>query len=103
MQSKPCTTAIMSQDVVLDRIKSGLSPGKPDKEDKADKFDRSLFTERELDIMALIAKGLANKEISKKLFISEGTIANHITSVLSKTVLSIEPRLRFLSDGEVNK
>ena len=75
------------QDVVLDRIKSGLSPGKPDKEDKADKFDRSLFTERELDIMALIAKGLANKEISKKLFISEGTIANHITSVLSKTGL----------------
>lgn len=92
------------QDVVLDRIKSGLSPGKPDKEDKADKFDRSLFTERELDIMALIAKGLANKEISKKLFISEGTIANHITSVLSKTGLEHRTQIAiFYLTGEVNK
>ncbi|QOT09555.1 response regulator transcription factor [Paenibacillus sp. JNUCC32] len=92
------------QDVVLDKIKSGLSPGKPDKEDKADKFDRGLFTERELDIMALIAKGLANKEISKKLFISEGTIANHITSVLSKTGLEHRTQIAiFYLTGEVNK
>lgn len=92
------------QDVVLDKIKSGLSPGKPGKEDKADKFDRSLFTERELDIMALIAKGLANKEISKKLFISEGTIANHITSVLSKTGLEHRTQIAiFYLTGEVNK
>lgn len=92
------------QDVVLDKIKSGLSPGKPDKADKADKFDRSLFTERELDIMALIAKGLANKEISKKLFISEGTIANHITSVLSKTGLEHRTQIAiFYLTGEVNK
>lgn len=95
------------QDVVLDKIKSGLSPGNPDKTDKADKadkFDRSLFTERELDIMALIAKGLANKEISKKLFISEGTIANHITSILSKTGLEHRTQIAiFYLTGEVNK
>lgn len=89
------------QDVVLDKIKSGL---KPDKEDSGTKFDRSLFTERELDIMALIAKGLANKEISKKLFISEGTIANHITSVLSKTGLEHRTQIAiFYLTGEVNK
>lgn len=50
-------------------------------------IDRSLFTERELDIMAHIAKGLSNKEISKRLFISEGTTANYITSILNKTGL----------------
>ncbi len=89
------------QDVVLDKIKSGL---KPDKEDSGTKFDRSLFTERELDIMALIAKGLANKEISKKLFISEGTIANHITSILSKTGLEHRTQIAiFYLTGEVNK
>ncbi|MEB9737992.1 LuxR C-terminal-related transcriptional regulator, partial [Bacillus cereus] len=38
-------------------------------------------------IIALIAKGFSNKEISKQLFISEGTIANYITSVLGKTGL----------------
>uniref|UniRef100_UPI00403EDC0C response regulator transcription factor n=1 Tax=Paenibacillus sp. FSL W8-0194 TaxID=2921711 RepID=UPI00403EDC0C len=51
-------------------------------------FDRSLFTERELEVMSLIAQGLSNKEISKELFISEGTTANYITSILNKTALS---------------
>ena len=34
--------------------------------------------------MSLIAKGYSNKEISKQLFISEGTVANYITSILGK-------------------
>lgn len=70
------------QDVVLDKIKSNLTDSKPES-----KVDTSLFTERELDIMGLIAKGLSNKEISKQLYISEGTIANYITSILGKTGL----------------
>ena len=51
------------------------------------KIDTSLFTERELNIMEAIADGLTNKEISKKLFISEGTVKNYITSILDKTDL----------------
>ncbi|WP_068784915.1 response regulator transcription factor [Paenibacillus phocaensis] len=45
------------------------------------------FTERELEVMARIAKGLSNKEIAKEIFISEGTVANYITSILNKTGL----------------
>jgi DNA-binding NarL/FixJ family response regulator len=71
------------QDVVLDKIKSSLQGNN----EGNSKMDRSLFTERELDIMALIARGQSNKEISKTLFISEGTIANYITSILGKTGL----------------
>lgn len=71
------------QEVVLDKIKANLAENKPDT-----KLDTSLFTDREMDIMSLIAKGLSNKEISKQLFISEGTIANYITSILGKTGLS---------------
>jgi DNA-binding NarL/FixJ family response regulator len=71
------------QEVVLDKIKANLGENKPES-----KVDSSLFTERELDIMSLIAKGLSNKEISKQLFISEGTIANYITAILGKTGLS---------------
>jgi len=51
-------------------------------------FDRSVFTERELEVMSLIAQGLSNPDISKELFISEGTTANYITSILNKTALS---------------
>ncbi|WP_433944995.1 response regulator [Paenibacillus sp. SN-8-1] len=50
-------------------------------------FDRSPFTDRELDVMSKVAQGLSNKEISKELFISEGTTANYITSILNKTAL----------------
>lgn len=70
------------QDVVLDKIKSNLQESKEET-----KIDTGLFTERELSIIALIAKGFSNKEISKQLFISEGTIANYITSILNKTGL----------------
>lgn len=71
------------QDVVLDKIKSNLVESK----EGESKIDKTLFTERELSIIALIAKGFSNKEISKQLFISEGTIANYITSILGKTGL----------------
>lgn len=47
-------------------------------------FDGSLFTSRELDIIKAISEGLTNKEISEKLFISEGTVKNHISTILEK-------------------
>ncbi|MFD2331746.1 response regulator [Cohnella sp. GCM10020058] len=84
------------QDVVLDKIKAQLAQGATPQTQAAasapsakpgEAIDRSLFTERELDIMQQIARGLSNKEIARKLFISEGTVANYITSVLNKTGL----------------
>ena len=46
-----------------------------------------MFTKRELEIIKEITLGLSNKEISGKLFISEGTVKNYITSILQKTGL----------------
>ncbi len=57
-------------------VGTGLSPS-----------DLERFTERELEVMSRIAKGLSNKEIAKEIFISEGTVANYITSILNKTGL----------------
>ncbi|MDR7077428.1 DNA-binding NarL/FixJ family response regulator [Neobacillus niacini] len=71
------------QDVILEKIKSNLSETKATET----KIDLNLFTEREREIMSLIARGFSNKGISKELFISEGTIANYITSILGKTGL----------------
>ncbi len=51
-------------------------------------FDASEFSERELEIIREVAEGLSNKEIAAKLFISEGTVKNHISGILSKTGLS---------------
>lgn len=51
-------------------------------------FDPSDYTERELEIIKAVAEGLSNKEIAAKLFISEGTVKNYITGILSKEGLS---------------
>jgi DNA-binding NarL/FixJ family response regulator len=44
----------------------------------------SPLTAREIDIISLMAQGCANKQIAGKLNVSEQTIKNHITSILSK-------------------
>lgn len=67
------------QEEVLEKIKYGLSI--------EEKEDLSKFTQREIEIIKEITNGLSNKEISKKLFISEGTVKNYITSILQKTNL----------------
>ena len=54
----------------------------------APKIEKYNFTEREKDIIIAISEGLSNKEISEKLFISEGTIRNYITTILDKTGLN---------------
>lgn len=45
------------------------------------------LTDRECDIIELLAAGMSNKEIAAKLFLSEGTVRNHISIVLDKLEL----------------
>ncbi len=44
----------------------------------------SELSEREIEVLQLIAAGLSNKEIAEKLFIAEGTAKNHVSNILSK-------------------
>lgn len=55
---------------------------------KATGFCEDGYTARELDIIKAVAEGLSNKEIANKLFITEGTVKNYITSILAKENLS---------------
>ncbi|SHK59588.1 response regulator transcription factor [Hespellia stercorisuis] len=45
------------------------------------------ISDRELEIIRLIADGLSNKEIAGKLFLSEGTVRNYLSSILDKLQL----------------
>jgi DNA-binding NarL/FixJ family response regulator len=69
------------QDAAMDKLKQRLaSPPQP-------RIDESIFSEREMEVIKAIAAGQSNKEIAEKLFISEGTVKNHVSSILDKTGL----------------
>ncbi|MDF2485535.1 MAG: Response regulator containing a CheY-like receiver domain and an DNA-binding domain [Herbinix sp.] len=46
-----------------------------------------LLSPREIEIVKLIAEGLSNKEIGETLFVTNGTVRNHISTILGKTGL----------------
>ncbi|HEX6057058.1 MAG TPA: response regulator transcription factor [Intrasporangium sp.] len=42
------------------------------------------LTERELEVLRALAEGLTNREAAARLYLSEGTVKNHVTNVLAK-------------------
>ncbi len=58
---------------------AGMVPAKP-----ADALSESL-SDRELEILQLIAEGLSNPEIAARLFLAEGTVKNYVSTILQKT------------------
>jgi DNA-binding NarL/FixJ family response regulator len=55
------------------------------------------LTEREVEVLRLIAGGLSNREIAESLAVAEGTAKNHVTSILSK--LGVRDRTRAVLRG----
>ncbi|MDF2612260.1 MAG: response regulator [Clostridia bacterium] len=64
-------------------------------------MDAYSLSGRELEIVEQIAEGLSNKEIANKLYISEGTVKNYITSILTKMDLKHRTQIAiaYLSNG----
>jgi len=48
----------------------------------------SRLTEREVDVLRLIARGFNNPDIAAELHLSEGTVRNHVSAILSKLEVS---------------
>ena len=78
----------MIQPAITNKILKGLTQEKP-----AEK--KSVFiglTNRETEILRLMAGGYSNKEIAQALELTEGTIKNHVSNILSK--LDVRDRTR---------
>jgi DNA-binding NarL/FixJ family response regulator len=63
---------------LLDRFAQTL-PG-----DEGPSPELSSLTERELEVLELVARGLSNAELATRLFVSETTVKTHVSSVLRK-------------------
>lgn len=46
------------------------------------------LTDREMDVLKLVAQGMTNQEIAEELVISEGTVRTHVSNILSKLHLA---------------
>ncbi|MGB8829325.1 MAG: response regulator transcription factor [Dehalococcoidales bacterium] len=55
------------------------------------------LTPREIEVLQLLAKGLSNEDISKKLFLSEGTVRNHVSSIVDKLGVSDRTQVAILA------
>jgi DNA-binding NarL/FixJ family response regulator len=55
-------------------------------ENSNDTFDYHQYdiTEKEYEVIQLVAEGFSNKEISQRLFLSEGTVRNYLSTILEK-------------------
>ena len=56
--------------------------------------EKPLLSDREMEIVQLVAQGFHNKEIGKKLFISEQTVKNHLRNIFDK--LGVSDRLELM-------
>ena len=95
----PALQAVMAGQTVLGaEAVANLSLGDEDKRTRKNPADTvprrfQTLTDREREIVALVADGLDNQAIARRLYLSEGTVRNHISAILSKTNLANRTQL----------
>lgn len=79
------------QPAVTERVLKGFTELQTQSKVERDPIQEPL-TQREIEIVRLMAGGYSNKEISRAIFKSEGTIKNHVSNILAK--LNVRDRTR---------
>ncbi len=61
------------------------------------------LTEREREILELVADGMSHKEIAAKLFLSEKTVKHHMTNILQKLHVSNRVQAALLAQNRARQ
>ncbi|WP_458458802.1 response regulator [Pseudobutyrivibrio sp.] len=67
---------------VIDKLPTLMSQNNA--EDNGFDYRKYDISEKEYEVIQLVAEGFSNKEISQKLFLSEGTVRNYLSTILEK-------------------
>jgi DNA-binding NarL/FixJ family response regulator len=67
--------AFVQPEIASRVLRELIGPQKPPYED---------ITDREHDVLVLLAQGLTNREIAEQLVVTEGTVKNHVSNILAK-------------------
>jgi DNA-binding CsgD family transcriptional regulator len=70
--------------IVAQRLRGLGARGLPRGPNPATQRNPANLTARELEVLGLIDEGLRNREIAQRIFISERTVGNHVSSILGK-------------------
>ena len=98
----PALQAVMAGQTVLGaEAVANLSLGEQEEQARKDTKDAAepvprrfqTLTDREREIVALVSDGLDNQAIARRLYLSEGTVRNHISAILAKTNLANRTQL----------
>jgi two-component system, NarL family, nitrate/nitrite response regulator NarL len=81
------TAAVIRQFVAAEEAPPPPPPSMPAPRER----ERSPLSQREREIVALVAQGFKNKEMAEKMFISEQTVKNHLHNIFDK--LGVSDRL----------
>ncbi len=66
---------------IIDKLPTLMSQSTSEDEFDYRKYD---ISEKEFEVIQLVAEGFSNKEIAQKLFLSEGTVRNYLSTILEK-------------------
>ncbi|MGQ0718362.1 MAG: response regulator transcription factor [Pseudonocardiales bacterium] len=55
------------------------------------------MTSREMDVLGLVAEGMSNAEVGRRLFVSPRTVETHVASLLAKTGATNRAGLRAIA------
>ncbi len=82
------TRVLLERCVELERQVGGTAAAAPAQADARWAGMLAQLSEREREILVWMARGLSNRDLASKLFVSETTVKTHVSSVLSKLGLS---------------
>ena len=66
------------------RMSGALPPSTQAESSEGDAMNAEKLTERETEVLTLIAQGQSNKDIAAQLVLSEGTVRNYVSTIMSK-------------------